>query len=71
MMKIIEKSICKEFDLMKNQFPHENLSRQVQMEGQMKGGVSRTSRYRMLMRAVYTKGCPSRHGRLFRVSSPH
>lgn len=36
-MKIIEKSICKEFDLMKNQFHHENLSRQVQMEGQMKG----------------------------------
>lgn len=37
MMKIIEKSICKEFDLMKNQFHHENLSRQIQMEGQMKG----------------------------------
>ena len=43
MMKIIEKSFCKEFDLMKNQFHQENLSGQVQMEGQMKGGVGITS----------------------------
>ena len=39
MMKIIAKSICKEFDLMKNQFHHENLSRKVQMSGQMRGGA--------------------------------
>ena len=38
MMKIIKKSICKEFDIMKNQFYHENLSRQVQIAGQMSGG---------------------------------
>ena len=40
-MKIIEKSICKEFDIMKNQFYHENLSRQVQIAGQMSGGHRR------------------------------
>ena len=40
-MKIIEKSICKEFDIMKNQFYHENLSRQVQIAGQMSGGGHR------------------------------
>ena len=42
-MKIIEKSICKEFDLMKNQFHHENLSRQVQIVGQMRGGIGEIS----------------------------
>ena len=41
MMKIIAKSICKEFDIMKNQFYHENLSRQVQIVGQMRGGHRR------------------------------
>ena len=40
-MKIIAKSICKEFDIMKNQFYHENLSRQVQIVGQMRGGHRR------------------------------
>ena len=71
MMKIIAKSIYKEFDIMKNQFYHENLSRQVQIAGQMRGGIGEMSWKRTLMRAVYTKSCPSRHAGSSRASSPH